>query len=47
VLTPQQTSSPARSTLGPSLARNPVPTCGQRPRRSPRLRFADAFDSPS
>jgi hypothetical protein len=38
VPTPQPTSSPTLFTLGFSLARNPVPTCGQRPRRSPRMR---------
>jgi hypothetical protein len=39
VPTPQPTSSSTRPTLGPSLARTPVPTCGQRPRRNPRLRL--------
>ena len=36
VPTPQPTSSLTRSTLGPSLARTPVPTCGQRRRPSRR-----------
>jgi len=39
VPTPQPMSSSTRPTLGPSLARTPVPTCGQRPRRNPRLRL--------